>query len=230
MKNIPIYKAEADVKGLAAKVLANDRSKAYSQLEEWKPSETSLAIASEIISKNGAKASETDIDLFYLKSILVTTNWNLNDDVFDPLETWAARHTAAHKPTNIEHDETRIVGHITETWAIDRDGNIIPEDTSIDDLPHPFHIANGAVIYQNYADEGLIAQAQKLISEIQAGTKYVSMEALFSDFWYSVAGPNGEYHVVARNQETAFLTKHLRIFGGLGTYDGYKIGRVLKNI
>lgn len=36
--------------------------------------------------------------------------------------------------------------------------------------------------------------------------------------------------VVARDEDTAFLTKHLRCYGGTGQYDGYSIARALKNI
>lgn len=56
------------------------------------------------------------------------------------------------------------------------------------------------------------------------------MECLFSDFDYSVVSPDGEMKVVARNDESAFLTKHLRVYGGKGVYEGYKVGRLLRNI
>jgi hypothetical protein len=36
--------------------------------------------------------------------------------------------------------------------------------------------------------------------------------------------------VVARNETSAFLTKHLRVYGGKGEYEGHKIGRLLRNI
>ena len=36
--------------------------------------------------------------------------------------------------------------------------------------------------------------------------------------------------IVARNDESAFLTKHLRAYGGTGEYEGYKIGRSLRDI
>jgi uncharacterized coiled-coil protein SlyX len=36
--------------------------------------------------------------------------------------------------------------------------------------------------------------------------------------------------VVARNETSAFLTKHLRVYGGKGEYEGYKVGRLLRNI
>jgi len=34
--------------------------------------------------------------------------------------------------------------------------------------------------------------------------------------------------VLARSEESSFLTKHLRAYGGTGEYEGYKLGRLLK--
>ena len=70
----------------------------------------------------------------------------------------------------------------------------------------------------------------QLIAEIDEGKWAVSMECLFSDFDYSVVSPNGDTKVVARNEGSAFLTKQLRVYGGKGEYEGYKVGRLLRNI
>jgi len=40
----------------------------------------------------------------------------------------------------------------------------------------------------------------------------------------------GQAKVLARTEDSAFLTKHLRAYGGDGVYEGYKVGRALKNI
>ena len=44
--------------------------------------------------------NKDQIDLYYLKSILVSTGWNKNDDVFDPSELWSAKDTPEDKPFN----------------------------------------------------------------------------------------------------------------------------------
>ena len=41
---------------------------------------------------------------------------------------------------------------------------------------------------------------------------------------------NSSYHILARNNETSYLTKYLRAYGGMGQHEQYKIGRVLRNI
>ena len=57
-------------------------------------------------------ASYSDDDLYYTQSILVSSNWNKNDDIFDKQEVWNARSTPEDKPTNLDHDEKTIIGHI----------------------------------------------------------------------------------------------------------------------
>lgn len=172
----------------------------------------------------------SDLELLHpVKSVLVTTNWNRNDDVFAAEDTWAARNTPIHKPTNLEHDPTKIVGHITDTWVVSGKGEIIKEDTLSCNLPDLFHLCNGAVIYKYSKDEGVQEQADTLIKEIEAGTKFVSMECLFPAFDYAISS-NDKSYVVPRTEETAFLTKHLRAYGGEGEYNGCRVGRLIKNM
>lgn len=175
-------------------------------------------------------ASFKDDDLYYVQSILVTSNWNKNDDVFDAKEVWAARKTPEDKPTNLEHDEKTIVGHIVSNWAINEDGEPLEDSMASEDLPSKFHIITGSVIYRAFTDPELKSRAEELIQQIQSGTKYVSMECYFKGFDYGLRDAQGNLKVVARNEETAFLTKHLRAYGGNGQHENYQIGRVLRSI
>lgn len=176
-------------------------------------------------------AGLNDKDLYYTQSILVTTSWNKNDDIFDKEEVWAARNSPIHKPTNLEHDEKIIVGHITANWPITDDGILIDENTPVDNLPEKFHILTASVIYNGFTDPELRSRANDLIAEIEDGTKYVSMECFFNGFDYGIQSKStGEYKVLARDEQTSFLTKHLRAYGGVGEHEDYKIGRVLRNI
>jgi myosin heavy subunit len=57
------------------------------------------------------------------------------------------------------------------------------------------------------------------------------MEAWFDDFSYALKDPaTGACQVVARDDQTAFLSKHLRAYGGSGAYGRYRLGRVLRHI
>ena len=220
-----IYQAEKDA-GLT-EVLSAKSSIVYASLAE-KSDNSSINTTS---INNKAFAGIEDSDLYYTQSILVTTSWNKNDDIFDPVEVWAAKSTPTHKPTNLEHDENSIVGHITSNWPIDEEGQIIDDQTLTEDLPAKFHILTGSVIYTGYTEPELKERAQALISEIESGNKYVSMECFFKGFDYGLINKStGKYNILPRNEETAFLTQHLRAYGGLGEHQNYKIGRVLRQI
>jgi len=176
-------------------------------------------------------ASLNDQDLYYVQSILVTSNWNKNDDIFDSQEVWLARNTPEDKPTNLEHDESIIIGHITSNWPITEDGILIDENTPLENLPDKFHILTGSVIYKAFSNPSLKDRSEKLITEIENGSKYVSMECLFKGFDYGLLNKaTNEYKVLARNTDTAYLTKYLRAYGGTGEHENYKLGRVLRNI
>lgn len=219
-----IYSAEA-ADGLSEKLHANACV-----------SYASLALKAEPLNKNDkanikSLASLNDKDLYYVQSILVSSSWNKNDDIFDKDEVWAARKTPEDKPTNLEHDESTIIGHITANWPITEDGTIIDESTEAKDLPEKYHILTGSVIYTGFSSPDLRERAINLISEIESGNKYVSMECFFQGFDYGLLNSaTGEYTILPRNESTAHLTKYLRAYGGLGEHQNYKIGRVLRDI
>ena len=178
-----------------------------------------------------AIANIKDRDLYYVQSILVTSNWNKNDDVFDSAEIWKAKDTPEDKPTNLEHDENVIIGHITSNQPITDDGKPIDPETSADDLPEKFHILTGSVIYLGFTQDDLKERATKLVAEIENGTKYVSMECFFNDFDYGLIDKStGDYKVLGRDNDSAYLTKYLKAYGGKGEYENYRVGRVLRNI
>jgi hypothetical protein len=218
-----IYPQETD-DGLAEKISAHS-SVAYSSVVE--PIESADIKNFE----NKTIGSYNDSDLYYVQSILVSSSWNKNDDIFDKTEVWNARKTPEDKPTNLEHDENVIIGHIVSNWPIDDDGNKISDDTDPDNLPEKFHILTGSVIYKAFSNPELKERSDKLISEIEDGSKYVSMECYFKNFDYGLIDQTtSEYKILPRNNETAYLTKYLRAYGGTGEHQNYKIGRVLRDI
>ena len=175
-----------------------------------------------------ASANPNQIDLYYLSSILVSTGWNKNDDVFDPSQTWAARHTPEDKQFNFMHNENDIIGHITECYVVTKDGNKVAADAQ--EPPTEFDIITQAVLYNSWSNPENRDRMKKIIAEIQQGKWFVSMECLFSGFDYAITDNNGLSRTIARSEESSFLTKHLRAYGGTGEYEGYKIGRSLREI
>lgn len=188
--------------------------------------------------KMPVEASQEDKDVSVMRSILVSTGFNLNNDVFLPEELFNARNTPVDKPINVEHNDKDIIGHMVASELVDRDGKTIApkhlkdkkdkKNKSTVDLPNQFDIEVQGILYRNIFPE-LIAQ---IIQDVENEKAFVSMEALFTDFDFAVERSEAEIVIIPRNEETAFLTSHLRQFGGSGTLPGkdLRLGRVLKNI
>ena len=173
-----------------------------------------------------SSANPDQLDLYYIRSVLVSTGWNKNDDVFEASSTWAARNTPEDKQFNFMHNENDIIGHITGSYVIDKNGNRITDDTQPDD----FDIITEAVLYNSWTQSENRERMKQLIAEIEEGKWFVSMECLFAGFDYALLDEDGNAKLLERNEGSAFLTKHLRAYGGTGEYEGYKIGRSLRDI
>ena len=175
-------------------------------------------------------ASDKQMDLHYLDTILVTTGWNKNRDIFGSAPVYAARKTPEHKPFNYQHDQSDIIGHIVTSDAVDANLTPLADDLTVDELPSKFHLLTSSVLYKVLSDEARQERILQTIAEIAEGKWFVSMECLFSDFDYGVINPDGEQRVIARNEETSMLTKYLSQYGGPGKYGDYVLGRYFKNI
>jgi hypothetical protein len=227
-----IYQHEIN-DGLAEALAGNNTIACCAVAETYKPNKEAVDKLKEVLasSKDGEELAiaenQDQFDLYYIKSILVSTGWNKNDDVFDPKELWGARNTPEDKPFNFMHDEKDIIGHITANEVVDFDGNLLQEDN---DIPDRFNILTSAVIYTEWSDVEQRERMHNIVAEIEGGKWFVSMECLFPDFDYALAKENGETKVVKRNEASAFLTKHLRSYGGDGIYEDYKVGRLLRNL
>lgn len=182
----------------------------------------------DFIRKIKASSNPNQIDLYYIKSVLVSTGWNKNDDVFDAAQTWAARSTPEDKQFNFMHNENDIIGHITGSYVVDRNGDKISAEA--EKAPSEFDIITEAVLYNSWTNPDNRERMQKIISEIEEGKWFVSMECLFAGFDYAIIDKDGSGRLITRSEESAFLTKHLRAYGGTGEYEGYKIGRSLRDI
>ena len=228
-----IYQHEIN-DGLAEAMTNNNTIACCSVAESYKPDKEAVIKLKEILasSQDGDELAiaenQDQFDLYYIKSILVSTGWNKNDDVFSSAELWEARNTPEDKPFNFMHDEKDIIGHITANEVVDFDGN--PLDQESEDIPDRFNILTAAVIYTEWSDVDQRERMQKIVAEIEKGEWFVSMECLFPDFDYALAKENGETKTVKRDEASAFLTKHLRSYGGDGKYEDYKVGRLLRNL
>jgi len=221
-----IYKSEIEA-GLSD--LLQNNSVAYcaqanlhkGSIEAAKVVISDVDVLEKVIAQN-----KDQMDLYYLESVLVSTGWNKNDDVFDPQETWAARNTPEDKQFNFMHNEDDIIGHITGSYVVDHEGNQLSQE----EKPEQFDIITQAVLYTSWSGEEKRERMNKIIAEIEEGKWFVSMECLFPAFDYALQTAEGQTKIIERNEASAFLTKHLRAYGGEGTYENYRIGRLLRNL
>ena len=119
-----IYQSEID-SGLEEAIKANASIAYSSPVSIYIPSKKQKQdIKDLVLADNKAVSFENkdQFDLYYLNSILVSTGWNKNDDVFDIEEAWAAKESPVHKQFNFMHDESDIIGHITGSVVLDENG------------------------------------------------------------------------------------------------------------
>ena len=174
-------------------------------------------------------------DVMLVNCILVSNNWNKNDDVFTKEELAKSYQTPILKPANLNHrkselddKEPKIIGVITGSNLVDDNYRIIPPDN----LPERVHILNSVFIWEQYFPK----TAASIKASIENNKQYVSMECFFDDFGYALkdlSQDDGKIILLDRNELTAHLTKYLRIYKGKGevTIEGkkFKIGRWIKN-
>ncbi len=215
--------------GVGELILAQDKLSIASQL--ILSEEKTESLIERLQGLLGSKASIEDEDLFYIEYILCSTSKNLNDDVFDPVEVWHSRSTCTHKPINLQHNAKDIIGHCISSFGAEAEsGDRIKEDISIDQLPNKYHLVASGVLYKKLPDKELQTRASELISKIQDGKLYISMECWFSSFSHMLESASGEVKFLPRSRENLRYTKALRAYGGSGDIDGCKISRVLRNI
>lgn len=181
------------------------------------------------IQKVIASANPNQPDLYYRYAILASVGWNANDDVFDKGQTWSAKNSPTDKQLNFGHDDSYIIGHMTDDFILDEKGVLISADTKIEDVPSKYDIGVGFVLYRALANEERNQKVEEIIEGIDNGDWFVSMECRFRDFDYAVIDKAGNHNVIARAEESSYLTKYLRSYGGSGQYQDYKVGRLLKD-
>jgi len=211
------------------------KTQLYSKATLLKPQTDKFkSVASSLKDKYGFDL-KPQMDLLYLESCLVSAGIragvNDNDDIFTREECWAARHTPVLKPFNWQHQDKDIVGVIYTVQARDLNGNVL--DIHDENVPeNDFDLWTEAVIFRLIHPE----RAREVEARAKANDLFVSMEAWFDDYSYGLYGSNGLSKIVARNEKTSFLDKHLRAAGGVGKYydpelgQDMRIGRVLRSI
>lgn len=169
-------------------------------------------------------------ELFYMENIVTTSAWNANDDITLKSELKRAYHTCLHKPLNVEHIDRNIIGHTVAARLVKEDYTDADME-SMDDTDEIglIHLLAGDVIYKVWHETSFENSIAKTIDEIKNDQWSVSMECTMEGFDYAMRNEN-ESFIIERTKESAHITKNLRLFGGSGEYQGYKVGRVMRGI
>lgn len=177
-------------------------------------------------------------DSMLIHAVLVSTNWNKNDDVFTPEDTLKAAYTPRLKPVNMEHmgresvGENKTVGIIVNSETVDEklERCYLSMDSQ-ETLPELFHIVIGMHIWELYFP----TSAKEIREGAKKGDMFVSMECFFKDFGYALRKEGSdEVSLLPRSEITAWLSSYLRALGGEGKVEingqTYSVGRWLRDI
>ena len=147
----------------------------------------------------------------------VVNMFNKNGDGMDTETALAFTKNFLHKPTNIEHNKQKIVGHIASAGFSDYSTNEILDAEDLKGETKPFNIALGAVVYRS-ANKDFV----DLIS--------TSWEVGFTDYDIALGSTNlNNAKIISDPKQIEELKGYLKVYGGTGkTKDGLDIFRLIK--
>ena len=161
----------------------------------------------------------------------VVNKFNKNGDGINSESAVAIKDYFVHKPTNIEHDRDRIVGHIVSAGfsKYDDSSELIGDDSALIE-EGPYNIALSAVIYKTASKEfaDLVANSTDPDSDFY-NTVSASWEIGFNDYVVAVGGDDlNEASVISDPQEISAYSPYLKAMGGKGELqDGRKVSRLI---
>ena len=188
----------------------------------------SLDNLSELIDEN--IDFEKNIDLLGVAFNAALINvFNRNGDGIDTVTAEKIKKYFIHKPTNIEHDKKKVVGHIISSAISEVSNNKIIENVNIDSR-EPMNLSLGAVIYSaanrdfsKLAEESVIPESDKYM-KVSA-----SWELGFNDYFIAVGSRNlMDAEIIKEEKHIKELSKYLQCFDGEGRLnDGSEIYRLV---
>ena len=161
----------------------------------------------------------------------VINQFNKNDDGIDSETAVKIAPYFIHKPTNIEHNKQKIVGHIVSAGFNSWGENLPLTNDEVLQINGLVNLALGAVVYKlvdpKFTD--LIyrstSEGNDLFNSVSA-----SWELGFSEYVLAVGSTNlNEAEIISNPKHIEELKGNLRAYGGNGkTKDGSKIYRLVK--
>lgn len=171
-------------------------------------------------------ADGLDVDTSHYNSMEVTctmtsTGFNKNDHYFIPSILYSKKETPKYQMVDWEHDTSFPIGCISDTYIVDFDGNEVnAADIKINENLN-FDLDAKLIIWKGYFPE----DAEKVVDKKKNENLCVSMEALVYDFLIAVYNAETkETKYVELNNDTSFMLKYMKNFGGSGYYKQYRLG------
>jgi len=175
---------------------------------------------------------EGNVDLLGVAfNAAVVNKFNKNGDGMDTSTALKYTDNFVHKPTNIEHDKQKVVGHIVSAGYSEFGSNRLLSSEEAKITHKPFNIALGAVLYKTVNPNFTELVEKSLDSEDNAFQKVsASWEVGFNDFVLAVGSDVlSEAKIVSDPDEIMELEGYLRSYGGSGkTDDGESIYRLIQ--
>lgn len=152
----------------------------------------------------------------------VVNMFNKNGDGMNTETALVCTDQFIHKPTNIEHDKEKIVGHIVSAGFSEYGSNKMLSSEAAKDITDPFNIALGAVVYKsaspNFAE--LIEKSTDPENESYYKKVSASWEVGFTDYVLAVGSTKlSEARIIDNPREIEALNGNLRAYGGSGRTD-----------
>ena len=160
----------------------------------------------------------------------VVNKFNKNGDGMDTSTAVKYTKNFIHKPTNIEHDKQKVVGHIVSAGYSDFTSSRLLGEEEVKTIQEPFNIALGAVLYKTVNPNFTNLVEKSLDPEDKAYQKVsASWEVGFNDFVLAVGSDIlSDAKIVSDPEEIMELQGNLRSYGGSGkTDDGEDIYRLI---
>jgi len=161
----------------------------------------------------------------------VVNMFNKNGDGMDTETALAFTKNFLHKPTNIEHNKQKIVGHIASAGFSDYSTNEILDAENLKGETQPFNIALGAVVYRS-ANKDFVDLIERSADPNDSYYQKISTswEVGFTDYDIALGSTNlNNAKIISDPKQIEELKSYLKVYGGTGkTKDGLDIFRLIK--
>jgi len=159
----------------------------------------------------------------------VVNEFNKNGDGMSTKTAIDSVQQLVHKPTNIEHDKKKIVGHIVNAGFSDYSDSTILVNVD-ENEQSPFNIALGSVVYKTVDKEFFETLRRSTDPKSKTHqTVSASWEIGFSEYKIAVGSKNlKDAEIISDPQQITEMKGMLRAFGGKGTTeDGRPVYRLI---